>query len=160
MPNENRSNQIVPAAMPTAQLAPQVVSPAQAKALEALLEGASITDAAAAAGVDRGTLHRWRRNDFAFQAELNAGRKDLRQAIAHRLERLANDATQCVGKAVREGDVKAALEIMKRIDVFAPRCLGSDDAAERQQRLAERGQRAEDTAQRLRDSRSLQRLLR
>ena len=93
--------------------------PPQIAALEALLAGSNVTDAAAAAGVDRSTLHNWRRKNFAFQAALNAGRYDLRQAIAHRLERLANNATECVDKAVRGGDVKAALEIVKRLNVVA-----------------------------------------
>jgi hypothetical protein len=142
------------------------LSTTQIAALDALLSGKTATDAAAAAGIGRRTLYNWLRQDYRFQAALNAGRKDLRQAIAHRLERLANDATECVGKAVREGDVKAALEIVKRLDVLAPRYLGSDDPdelavdeAERQQLLAERGDRAENSAERRRDARSLRRLL-
>jgi transposase-like protein len=170
MQSESPSNEIVPAVAPTvvtaAQIAPRDLPLPQITALEALLAGSSVTDAAAAAGVDRSTLHNWLRKNIAFQAALNAGRKDLRRAIAHRLERLANDATECVGKAVREGDVKAALEIVKRLDVFAPRYLGSDDPdelavdeAERQQQLLERGQRSEDRVQRLRDTNTLRRLL-
>jgi hypothetical protein len=167
MQNEERSTDMISAAAsPRPQVGPQDLSPPQIAALEALLAGSNVTDAAAAAGVDRSTLHNWLRKHFVFQAALNAGRKNLRQAIAHRLERLANDATECVGKAVREGDVKAALEIVKRMDVLAPRYLDSDDAAEleaietqRQQELAERRQRAAELAQRLRDSRSLHRLL-
>ena len=147
MQNEDRSTDMISAASPRPQAAPRDLLPPQIAALEALLAGANVTDAAAAAGVDRSTLHNWLRKHFAFQAALNAGRKDLRQAIAHRLERLANDATECVGKAVREGDVKAALEIVKRMDVLALRYLGSDDAAElesneteRKRELAERRQ--------------------
>ena len=44
----------------------------QNKALAALLRGASITKAAAAAGVHRNTLGRWLNSD-AFQAELDKG---------------------------------------------------------------------------------------
>lgn len=142
------------------------LSPTQIAALDALLSGKTATDAAIAAGIGRRTLYDWLRKDFHFQAALNAGRKDLRQAIAHRLEGLANDATECVGKAVRGGDVKAALEIVKRLDFFAPRSLGSDDPdelaveeTERHQLIAERSDRAENSAEQRRDARSLRRLL-
>ncbi len=101
----------------------------QIAALDALLNGSSVTDAAAAAGVDRSSVHNWLRKNFAFQAALNRGRKDMRQAIVHRLERLANNATECVDKAVREGNVKVALEVVKRVNVFSRFC-GSDDPAE------------------------------
>jgi hypothetical protein len=50
------------------------LSPTQTAALESLLSGTSITDAAAAAGVDRTTLHNWPRKNFVFQAALNRGR--------------------------------------------------------------------------------------
>jgi hypothetical protein len=93
-----------------------------------------------------------------FQAALNRGRRDLRQAIVHRLERLANDATECVGKAVRDGDVKAALEIVKRLDVFAGRHLGSDDLAELQVEKAEHRQDLEIRMQELSDDRTLYQL--
>jgi hypothetical protein len=82
--------------------------------------------------------------------------------MAHRLERLANHATECVDKAVREGDVKAALEIVKRLDVIAPRYLGSDDATElelddreRRVQLDEKANRFEQRADRLRDANAL-----
>ena len=80
-------------------------------------------------GVDRSRLHNWLRKNLAFQAAFNAGRKNLRQVIAHRLERLANDATECVGKAVREGDAKAAWRSSSGW-TFAPCYLGSDDPAQ------------------------------
>jgi transposase-like protein len=44
------------------------LSPCQLAALEALLAGKTVTDAAAAAGVDRSTLHAWLKTDFPFQA--------------------------------------------------------------------------------------------
>ncbi len=88
------------------------LSPAQVTAIEAILAGKTITAAASAAGVDRVTLHRWLKADGAFQAELNRARSEIRLATVGSLERLAAKAAACVEKAIDEGDVKAALEIL------------------------------------------------
>ncbi len=155
MPSETTTNTATPtnaAANNGSNATAKELSTQQIAALDALLAGSSVTDAAAAAGVTRWTVHAWLRENFAFQAALNRGRKDLRQAVVHRLERLANNATECVNKAVREGDVKAALEIVKRLDVFSGRYLGSDDAAElevaEQERRMDQKEKANRTTQR------------
>ncbi len=121
------------------------LSPAKTAALDALLAGKTATDAAAAAGIGRRTLYHWLAKDFDFQAALNRGRRELQQAVACRIERLTADATECVGDAIKKGDVKAALEIVKRANVFAPAKIGSDDelllrieAEERQQHRDDR----------------------
>jgi len=106
---------------------PPDLSPTQVAALEGLLAGKTAAEAAAAAGVGRTTIYKWLRIDFAFQAALNRGRRDLQQAVSYRVEQLAADAAECVARAVREGDVKAAMEILKRLNVLAPREIGSDD---------------------------------
>ncbi len=106
---------------------PPDLSPNQVTALEGLLAGKTAAEAAAAAGVGRTTIYKWLRIDFAFQAALNRGRRDLQQAVSYRVEQLAADAAECVARAVREGNVKAAMEILKRLNVLAPREIGSDD---------------------------------
>ena len=165
MPSENPINSAASAARNVAannaaanNAAAKELTTPQLAALDAVLNGSSVTDAAAAAGVARSTVHDWLRDNLPFQAALNRGRRDLRQAIVHRLERLANDATECVGKAVRDGDVKAALEIVKRLDVFAARYLGSDNLAELQMEKEENRQKLEIREQRLSDNRTLFRL--
>ncbi len=67
------------------------------------------------------------RADYRFQAALNRGRRDLQQAVACRVDQLAADSAECVAKAVRGGDVKAALEVLKRTDALAKSKVGSDD---------------------------------
>ena len=99
---------------------------AQIAALDALLTGKTATDAAAAAGISRSTLYNWMGKDFRFQAALNRGRRDMRQAVACRADQLA---AECVAQAVRNGDVKAALEILRRANIFAASRIGSDDEA-------------------------------
>ena len=105
------------------------LTPAQETAVAALLAGKTITDAAADAGVNRATLHRWLRENFGFTAAVNAGRRELREGVQIRLERLAEKAAGCVEKAIDSGDVKAALEILKGLQVLSPLSIGSEDPA-------------------------------
>ena len=113
---------------PTATL--DSLSPAQFRAVEALLAGKTITAAASAGGVDRGTVHRWLKDDFAFQAELNRARREMRGAAFGNLERLAVKAGDCLEKALDQGDVRAALEVLKRLKLFTPPRIGSEDPEE------------------------------
>ncbi len=106
------------------------LSPSQTIALEALLAGKTNTAAAAAAGVDRVTVYRWLKDDFAFQAELNRGRRELREATIGNLQRLAAKAAVCVEKAIDQDDVKVALEVLKRFPPLALGPIESDDPAE------------------------------
>ena len=106
------------------------LTPAQETAIAALLAGKTITDAAADAGVDRATVHRWLREDFTFTAAFNAGRRELREGVQTRLERLAEKAAAAVERAIDNGDVKAALEILKGLQVLAPVPMGSEDPGE------------------------------
>jgi transposase-like protein len=103
------------------------LSPTQITVLDALLSGKTATDAAAAAGVSRSALYKWLRQDYAFQAALNRGRRDCQQAVACRIEQITADAAECVAGAVRNGDVKTALEILKQTGALAPAKIGSDD---------------------------------
>jgi hypothetical protein len=105
------------------------LSPAQITAVGALLAGKSVTDAATDAGVDRGTIYRWLRDDFGFQAELNRGRQDLYRETYARLERLAAKAAECLEKAVDNGDAKVALEVAKGMGLLVPHPIGSEDPA-------------------------------
>jgi hypothetical protein len=101
--------------------------PPQIAALGALLSGKTATDAAAAADIGRRTLYDWIQKDCRFQAALNRGRRDLRQAVGCRVEQLAAEAAECVAQSVRKGNVKAAMEILKGLKLLAPRNIGSDD---------------------------------
>ena len=58
---------------------PELPAP-QVAALDALLSGKSIIDAAAAAGVSRRTVYTWQRDNCRFQAALNQGRRDLHRS--------------------------------------------------------------------------------
>jgi hypothetical protein len=95
------------------------LSPQQDRALVALLGGATITDAADAAGVDRTTVHRWLREDFSFQAAYNGLRRDLRREIQRRLDSVTRAALETISTAIGNGDVRAALAVLKGTGVLA-----------------------------------------
>lgn len=106
---------------------PAALTDAQVLALDALLAGATVADAAAAAGVDRSTLWRWRTEVAAFEAALNAGRAQLREAYQGRLYALADRAVATVEAAVQGGDVKAALAVLKGLELLARVPIGATD---------------------------------
>jgi len=105
------------------------LSPSQEKALAVLLTGKPVTDAAAAAGVDRTTVHRWLKEDFGFQAALNRARRELREAMTAKLMALAEKAAEAVERSIDEGDGKTALALLKGLGLLTgePPKVGSDD---------------------------------
>ncbi len=108
------------------------LSDGQERALASLLAGKTVTTAAADAGIDRTTLHRWLKSDFAFQASLNRGRRELRDAMQARLLALAEKAGGVVETALNEGDRKTAMDILRGLGLLTgePGQIGSDDALE------------------------------
>ena len=105
------------------------LTPNQEKALSALLAGKSVTDAAAAAEVDRTTVHRWLKDDYGFRAAFNRERRRLREAMQSRLMTLAEKATECVERSISDGDGKAALALLKGLGLLSGELpnVGSDD---------------------------------
>ncbi len=112
------------------------LSPTQQKALSALGEGATITAAADAAGVDRTTVHRWLRDDFAFQAEWNRLRAEIRKDNVARIEHLADSAFDAVRTAIEAGDARIAVAVLKGIGLLdgqAPSICSDDPAILREE---------------------------
>jgi hypothetical protein len=111
---ENRKMRQNPAPLEKGTPPAPVLEPAQILALEALLSGQTVTEAAEAAGVNRTTVHRWLRDHFHFQAELNAARLALRQASFVRLDALAERALEVLQQSLSTGnDARIAIEILK-----------------------------------------------
>ncbi len=105
------------------------MTPAQALALEALLAGRTVTDAAAAAGVARQTVHRWLADDLGFGATFNARRHELRDAAQARLLGMAGRAADAVEKAITAGNLRASLALLKALGLLAPPRIGAGDPA-------------------------------
>ena len=68
------------------------ITPRQQQALQALLTGATDTEAAEAANVTRETVNRWRHRDANFVAALNEARQDLAQDFHDGMRALLPDA--------------------------------------------------------------------
>ncbi len=107
------------------------LAPPQTAALASLLTGCTVTAAAEAAAVDRSTLHRWLREDYTFQAAYNRGRRELHEAAATGLLVLAEDAAAALRQGIRDGNVPAALAVLKGLGLLAGQAplIGSDDTA-------------------------------
>ena len=127
---------------------PSPLSSGRLRAVEALAAGKTVTESAKLAGVDRTTVHRWRREDFEFQAELNRQQRELHDAFRQRLLSIALLATETVSAAVEAGDVPASLQVLKGIGVLSGQTLRleSDDVDTLKEeaeiaRLAERSDR-------------------
>jgi transcriptional regulator of acetoin/glycerol metabolism len=108
------------------------LKPGQTIALESLFTGMTVTRAAKAAGVDRTTVHRWLREDWAFQAAYNSAQRDLRREMETRLPHLAEAALETVHAAVNQGDVRAALAVLKGLGALPGSVtrIGAEDPAE------------------------------
>jgi len=108
------------------------LSPTQLQVLSSLLTGRTVTNAAAAAKVDRTTVHRWLKDDFEFIAALNRGRKQLRQETEARLLNLAIKATKTIEKAITGGDITVSLVVLKGLGLLSGSSpvVGPEDAQE------------------------------
>jgi hypothetical protein len=114
--------------MPAKRQTGDTLDAQQVKAIERLLAGDTVTAAAESVGVDRSTLYRWLQ-DAAFIAELNRQRRDLLDAVQERLHGVALEAAQKVEEAVRGGDLKAALFVLRGLGFLggASRKVGYTD---------------------------------
>ena len=110
---------------------PEIERLRQLPALESLLAGCSVLEAAEAAGVSRETVHRWKREDWAFQAALNRAQRDIQEAIRGRLLAAAKTAATNVGSAIEDGDLQSSITLLKGLGSLSghpPPLIGSDDA--------------------------------
>jgi hypothetical protein len=103
------------------------VSVPQERAIVALAAGRSAIEAAVEAGVSRRTLHRWLREDAAFIAAYNAWRRDATQSARGRMMALTNDAVDSLAAAVRAGDGRLALQLLKSLGLAAAEPEGPVD---------------------------------
>jgi hypothetical protein len=116
---------------------PPDLQPAQLNALASLASGSSVTDAAEGAGVDRTTVHRWLREDVVFQAAWNSLRRDGWSEIEANLGSLLADALHAVREAVRDGDARIAMAVLKGAGVLSQASeIGPEDAGELREDLA------------------------
>jgi hypothetical protein len=85
----------------------------QLNAIDLLAQGQSDRDVGEAVGVARETVTRWRNGNAAFQAELNRLRAHLWQRSHDQIRSLVQEAIDTLADAMRAGDVRAAVAIIK-----------------------------------------------
>lgn len=110
----------------------RVMKPHHWAALQVLLDGGTQEAAAEAAGVSRETVNRWLNGTMpAFAAELNRARRHHREALADRFTRTLAAAMDVVDDALKGGDARIALAVMKlNARAFAPLPDGPESADE------------------------------
>jgi hypothetical protein len=107
--------------------------PKRREVIEALAHGASVTDAAKQAEVDRSTVYCWLKTDAAFVAELNRSRQDRRDALQARFGELASEASNVVSDLLKREDtpaavrLKAALCVLQAVGALGGRAIGHTD---------------------------------
>ena len=98
--------------------------------VELLIAGRGVTNVAKEVGIGRTTLWRWMRKDYDFQAELNRQRNALRETLADRLHSLTDQALSTVEHAVSDGNVRAALAVLKGSGLLDGRWPVQSESAE------------------------------
>lgn len=106
----------------------------QAAALEQLLSGQTVTAAAAAVGVSRETVSRWRNNDPAFQAAYNAALQSAYDAMNRKILDARARAVEALADMLDADDKLLALRaaaILVRIETRRPDGYTNPDAIAR-----------------------------
>ena len=101
------------------QMQPDPLSDRQLLAVDALLAGATHSEAAETAGVHRCTVTGWANHHIRFITELNQRRHQRDQASADLLRKLVHSSLELIETAINEGDVKAAIALLSRLDLQA-----------------------------------------
>ena len=86
------------------------------RAIQLLLSGTSVTQTAKEVGVDDRTLRRWRVNPH-FQAEFNRQRFQMYESAQLRLQGMTQKAIDVLAKALNDGNLRAAIELLKIVGV-------------------------------------------
>lgn len=88
----------------------------QLQAPGSLLDGASVTSAANAAGVSRQTVSEWKNRNPSFIAVLNAGRLDVWSHVEVRVRHLTGMAVDVLEEEIRIGNAALARDILRAAD--------------------------------------------
>lgn len=98
-------------------------------ALESIAHGSSIKAAAKSAGVKRQTVHRWIKSDPDFAAAYNAWEREALDSAHARALAITDAAFDVIDAAIRNGNLNAALHVVKAAGALAPRPTGPSDPA-------------------------------
>jgi len=90
---------------------PPSITPRQQQALQALLTGATDTEAADTANVTRETVNRWRHRDADFIASLAEARRDLSQDFRDGLRALLPDVLAALRDGLADANINTRLRV-------------------------------------------------
>lgn len=115
-------------AHPSAAIRPGL-TPVQEVAMQRLIAGSSIQQAARAAQVDRRTLSRWLHNDPYFAAAFAAWQREVVASGRARVLAMTDIALDAVQNAILQGDGRVALQVAKATGALDAPKPGTTDAA-------------------------------
>jgi hypothetical protein len=118
---------MLPAALPGVDDLCAELKADQVKAMQHLVAGLSITDAAIASGVARRTLFRWCKEDETFVAALNLWKHAQLESGRTQALTLIGPALKTVGTAIQQGHVSASLQVIRGLGVLSPAKPGETD---------------------------------
>ena len=110
------------------------LSPSQITAIAAITSGATITEAASKAGIDRSTIHLWLKQDAVFVAELNRAKLDQLETLHAELRSLAGEATHTLRELLTTPEtppairLRAAIAVIQAVGGMEPEKIGPTDA--------------------------------
>lgn len=90
----------------------------QVLAIEAIVAGETVSEAAKRAGVSRQTVHLWQTKS-EFVATLNQRRAERDTAATERLRMLLGSALENVQRSVEAGDVDVSLKVLRLVGAGA-----------------------------------------
>jgi hypothetical protein len=130
------------------------ISPPQALAVTALVNGSTVTEAAERAGVSRVTVSRWVHHDPEFIAELQNTRAEMAAQTRCALETLGNGSVAALreaveGKRVWATKLTAACAVLKLLGADRAETIRPTTAEEVRLRLQEREQELRQSQSRL-----------
>ena len=106
------------------------LSPKQTEGMQALLLGATVTHAAARAGVDRSTLYRWLNDDPKFHGELTRIKRERFESARAQIRNLSEDAVKTIRALITGAKVPAAVRLKAALAVLEAVGALEVDAAE------------------------------
>jgi hypothetical protein len=120
------------------------ISPVQSLAIAALTGGATVSAAAAKAGVARETVSRWLHGDPVFIAELQAARSETAAQTRCALEALGKQSVAVLCEALKypPSRFKAACVVLKLLGADRAEIVPPPTAEEVQYRISERRERS------------------
>lgn len=83
----------------------------KALVIESIAVGATVTDAAEKAEVDRSTIYVWLRDDPDFKAEFDFARREPIEALRDRIRKTSGDAVRTVSELMKNEKVPPAIRL-------------------------------------------------